>query len=183
MCGCVRMKRFDEAQVFDSIYNKLEEMESRGRVNLSVLEEFDLLMKRFKELELLWIERAQRAKVEDVFLLYHCSRNCWNVLNKIRTRFLEAEKKNLNPTIARDSQQVMPTLNILYEIVTLPLSEALNKEQQMLIIRRLKEMRDIASTLSLLPTFQEETKDINITKFRRHFREFAESLQASYFEE
>lgn len=183
MRGSVRMKKFGEIQVFDTIYGKLEKMESEERVDLSVLEDFDLLIKRFKELEHFWIMRSTKTKVEDAFLLYHCSRNCWNVLNKIRTYFLDAEKKHLNPIIVRNAQQVMPTLSALYEVVSLPLTEALSKEQQMLITQRLKAMRDIASTLSLLPTFKEETKDINLTKFRRHFRDFAESLQASYFEE
>ena len=31
--------------------------------------------------------------------------------------------------------------------------------------------------------FTEETKDVNIVKLKRHFKELAESLQASYFEE
>lgn len=176
------MKRFEKVPVFDSIYNKLEDMESKGKVDLSVLEEFDLLMKRFKELELFWIE-TQKVQVEDAFLLYHCSRNCWNVLDRMRTRFLEAKEKHLNPVIVQDSQQVMPSLNALYEIVSLPLTGPLNEEQQTLLIQRLKAMRDVASSLSLLPTFQEETKDINITNFRRHFRDLAESLQARYFEE
>jgi len=176
------MKKVDKLQVFDSAYDKLEEMEDKGRVDLSILEEFDFIMKQFKELELFWIEN-KKAKVEDAFLLYHCARNCGNVLTKMRTRFLEAEKKHLNPDVVRDAQQIMPTLSAVYEIVALPLKEPLNKELQMHIIQRLKEMRNIASSLSFLPTFEEETKDINMTKFKRHFLELAESLQASYFEE
>jgi len=176
------MKRIDEIRVFDSIYNKLEEMEDKGKVDISILEEFDLLTRQFKEREFFWIEN-KRARVEDAFLLYHCTRNCTNLLEKMRIRFLEAEEKHLNPEVAKEAQQIMPTLNAIYEIVTLPLEESLNQERQMHIMQRLKEMRDIASSFSLLPTFQEETKDINVTKFRRHFMELAESLQASYFEE
>jgi len=46
----------------------------------------------------------------------------------------------------------------------------------------LKEMRNIASSLSLLPTFEEETESINMTKFKKLFVELAESIQASFFE-
>ena len=100
----------------------------------------------------------------------------------MQTRFLEAEKKKLNPKVAKEAQQIIPALNALYDIVNLPLEKPLSEEQQMHIIQRLKEMRNIASSLSLLPTFQEETESIDVNKFRRHFRELAESLQASYFE-
>lgn len=176
------MKKFDELHVFDSSYKKLEEMGNKRRVDLSILEEVDLLMKRFKELEIFWTEN-KKAKVEDAFIMYHCARNCSNVLARMRGHFLEAEKKHLNPSVVREAQQILPTLSSLYSIVILPLEKPLNKEQQTHITQRLRDMRNIASSLSLLPTFQEETKDINLIQLRRRFRGLAESLQASYFEE
>ena len=177
----VRMKDFNEFQVFDTIYNKLEEMEEKGKIDLSILEEFNLLIKRFKELESFWIQN-EKVKIEDAFLLYHCARNCRNVLVKMQKRFLEANKMRLNPKIAKEAQQIIPTLNALYDIVSLTLEKPLSTEQQMHIIQCLKEMRNIASSLSLLPTFEEETESINMTKFKKLFVELAESIQASFFE-
>lgn len=177
----VRMKNFNEFQIFDSIYNKLEEMVEKRKLDFSILNEFDLLSKRFEELENFWMQN-EKVKIEDAFLLYHCARNCRNVLVKMRKRFLEANKMNLNPKVAKEAQQIIPTLNALYDIVNLPLEKPLNKEQQMHIIQCLKEMRNIASSLSLLPTFEEEIERIDITKFKKLFVELAESIQASFFE-
>lgn len=176
------MEKFETTQVFNSIYKKLEEMENKGKIDLTILEEFDLLAKKFKAIELFWVEN-KRVNVEDAFLLYHCARNCRTILTRMRNRFLEAEKKHLNPDVAIDSLQIIPVLNALYEIVTVPVEKSLNKEQQMHIIQRLKEMRNIAASLSFLPTFQEETENINMIKLKKHFKELAESLEASYFEE
>jgi hypothetical protein len=176
------MDKVDIIHVFDSVYKKLEEMENEGKVDLSIIKEIDILIGQFKRFEQVWIE-SKRIKVEDAFLLYHCSRNSSYVLTKMRTKFLEAEKKHLNPKVAQDAQQIIPTLNALYEIVNQPFEGTLSKEQQMHMIQRLEEMRNIASSISLLPTFQEETKDINMTRYRRHFQGLAELLQANYFEE
>lgn len=176
------MKRFSEVEVFDSIYAKLEEMDERQKVDLSIMNELDILMRRFKELELFWIEN-RKVKIDDAFILYHCARNCWNILNKMQTRFSEAQEKHLNPQVVRDSSQVISSIHTLYDLVGTPSEEPLGPEKMTLVLKRLKEMRDIASNVSMLPSYQEETKDLNILQLKKQFVGMAERLQAEFFEE
>jgi hypothetical protein len=176
------MKRFSEIEVFDSIYTKLEEMEEQQKVDLSIINELDILMRRFKELELFWIEN-RKMKIDDAFILYHCARNCWNILNKMKTRFLEAHEKHLNPQVVRDSSSVISSIHTLYDLVGTPSEEPLSPEKMTLILNRLKEIRDIASNVSMLPSYQEETKDLNVLQLKKQFISMAKSLQAEFFEE
>ena len=176
------MKRFSEIEVFDSIYTKLEKMEESQKVDLSIISELDALMRRFKELELFWV-RNKKVKIDDSFMLYHCARNCRNILGKMKNRFLESHEKQLNPQVVRDSSSVVSSMHTLFDLVGMPSEEPVAPEKINLILNRLKEMRDIASNVSMLPSYQEETKDLNVLQLRKQFIGMAKSLQAEFFEE
>jgi len=176
------MKRFNEIEVFNSIYTKLEEMEERQQVDLSIMNDLDILMRRFKGLELFWIEN-RKVKIDDAFILYHCARNCNNILNKMKSRFSEAHEKHLNPQVVRDSIPLISSMHALCDLVGMPSEEPLVPEKITLVLKRLKEMRDIASNVSMLPSYQEETRGLNVLQLKRQFGSMTESLQAEFFEE
>lgn len=176
------MKRFSEIEVFDSIYSKLEQMEDQQKVDLSIIADLDILSRRFKELESFWIQNRS-VKIDDAFVLYHCARNCSNVLNKMKNRFLVAQEKHLNPQVVRDSSSILSSMHSLYDLVGMPSEEPLVPQKVTLILSRLKEMRDIASNVSMLPSYQEEMKDLNVLQLRKQFISMAKSLQAEFFEE
>jgi len=176
------MKKFGEIEVFDSIYVKLEQMEEQQKVDLSITGELDILRQRFRELEMFWV-RNRRVKIDDAFVLYHCARNCENILEKMKNRFLEAHERHLNPQVVRDSSSVISSLHTLYDFLDIPSEESIDPEKINFILNRLKETREIASNVSMLPSFHEETKNLNILKLRKQFVNMAKSLQAKFFEE
>jgi len=175
------MKRFSEIEIFDSVYSKLEEMEEQQKVDLSITNDFDVLMHRFQELESFWIG-SRKVKIDDAFLLYHCARNCSSILSKMKNRFCQAHESHLNPQVVRDASPVISSMQALYDLVGTPIEEPLSSEKISLVLKRLKEMRDRASNVSMLPSYQEETKGLNVLQLRKQFASIAEGLQAEFFE-
>jgi len=160
----------------------LDEMVKTKKVDESIIKNLETLQSQFFELENFWIEKS-KVPIQDAFVLYHTGRSSRMVLEKLGERFQEAMKKHLNPKVVGDAERVIPLINELYNSIIPFTEKKLTYETRFSILTRLKYMRDVAADADLLPSIEEEKKDVDTAKLKRQFGEFASQLQAMFFEE
>lgn len=166
---------------FTILIEKLEKMEQLQKVDVSIVEILDDLIKECKETERFWIEN-ENLPIDTSFLLYHSTRNSRLVLEKMKNRFIMAAKKGENPHVISDSIEIVPIVSELYE-ATLSLKERpITLEILSFISNRLKLLRNVAYKVSMLPSPEEEIAEVDKAKFKKRFSRFAETLQAMFIE-
>ena len=166
---------------FTVLIEKLEKMEQLQKVDVSVVEILDELIKECKATEHFWIEN-ENVPIDTSFLLYHSTRNSRLVLEKMKNRFIMAAKKGENPHVIFDSIEIVPIVSELYE-ATLSLKERpITPEVLSFISNRLKLLRNVAYKVSMLPSPEEEIAEVDKAKVKKRFSRFAETLQAMFIE-
>jgi hypothetical protein len=166
---------------FTVLIEKLEKMEQLQKVDVSVVEILDELIKECKATEHFWIEN-ENVPIDTSFLLYHSTRNSRLVLEKMKNRFIMAAKKGENPHVISDSIEIVPIVSELYE-ATLSLKERpITPEVLSFISNRLKLLRNVAYKVSMLPSPEEEIAEVDKAKVKKRFSRFAETLQAMFIE-
>jgi hypothetical protein len=166
---------------FADLIERLERMKQLQKVDTSVVEILDELIRKCKETERFWIE-SENLPVDTSFLLYHSTRNSRLVLEKMKDRFIMAAKKGENPHVISDSMEVVPILSELYEATSLLRERPIAPEVLSFISNRLKTLRNVAYKVSMLPSPEEEIAEVDRAKFKKHFGRFAETLQAMLIE-
>lgn len=165
---------------FAVLIEKLEKMGQLQKVDTSIVEILDDLIKKCKETERFWIE-SKNLPIDTSFLLYHTTRNSRLVLEKMKNRFVMAAK-NENPHIIFDSMEIVPIVSELYE-ATLSLKERpITPEVLSYLSNRLKSLRNVAYKVSMMPSPEEEIAGVDKVKFKKRFSRFAETLQAMFIE-
>ncbi|MBA7599257.1 hypothetical protein ES703_06287 [subsurface metagenome] len=167
--------------IFDKIYALLEQMQSTAKVDLSIVDKFDVLIGQSKKFERFWTTN-KRASIEDAFILFHASRNSRLVLEKAKARFLSAVKEHSNPSVIHDFVRVMPALCDLHGTLTTLQKKPISPEIRSLVSKRLRVMRGIAIDTSMLPSYKEEVKDLNLEELKKQFIHLAETVRGIFFE-
>lgn len=167
---------------FIPIYDKLGIMEEKNTVNLDILADFDRLKDEFSAFEKECIGKTQLS-TEDAFLLFHASRSSRMILDKIEARFKEARERHENPVVVDLSKMVFPSLNDLYNLIISTKCSTLSGTQRESILQRLKILRDVAATTSMLPTINDEKKSVSKIELKKSFKDVADNLQAMLNEE
>jgi len=170
---------------FETVFNKLNEMERSQSIDPSIVEDFKLLEKHFSEIEKECVSATER-KLEDAFLLFHVMRSSRMILERAHSRFIDARERHENPVIVDLSKMVVPRIYDMYNLV-IPIfhdkKHVLSSSERSAILTRLKILRDIASTTSMLPSVDDEKKGILKSELRSRFHGLADSLQATVDEE
>ena len=175
----------DSVSRFDSIREKLYVMEKKKEVDPSILQDFRKLENELAGFEKQCLE-TKTWTIEDAFLLFHISRSSRMILEKMEKRFQHAEKEHENPTVVDLSKMVIPCLSDLYNVISSIVQDKkhiISESERAIILRRLKTLRDVASTTSMLPTIEDEKKGVLKTELKRKLDSIADVLQASLDEE
>lgn len=182
-----RQVHFDKGNVLEKkdnfviLIEKLEKMEQLQKVDLSIIEILDELIRNCKETENFWVE-SENLPVDTSFLLYHSTRNSRLVLERMKNRFISAVEKNENPHIISDAIQIAPLVIELCEMAFSLKKRPITPEVLSFISNRLKLLRNTAYKLSMMPSPEEEIAEIDKKKFKKRFSRFAEALQAMFIE-
>jgi hypothetical protein len=164
---------------FDDLFKQLQEMETAGKVNLSILGTIDKLIDSCNATENFWRDNKQ-VMIQQSFSLYHASRNSRIILKKMKKRFIEAEEKHENPSVVHDSLNILPQLSELYATLSSLTKQTLNKQLVDNVSEKVDYLRDVAYLNNMLPTPEEEIEELDQKHLKKRFTEFASTLQAMY---
>lgn len=166
---------------FESTYNKLNCMEEQREVDLSILTDLSALEDRFAKEEEYW--KSSESPIVASFTMFHSLRNCRMVLRKMALRFQSAKKVHQNPQIVYSARLVLPRINDLYDMIEPLKGQELTANVTELVKQRLRLLRDIAESTSMLPSVSEEAMGVPRFELKRRFSELATDLQAKISEE
>jgi len=163
------------------LFQQLDDMKKAQKVDISIVNTLDKLIENCKGIEQFWIKN-EKIPIENSFLLYHALRNSRLVFEKMKTRFIKANKTHENPKIVEDSILVLPMLSELCNVIFALREREITPEICSFISRRLKSLRNIASHVSLLPSPSEEIKSVNRRKLMNRFSQLTDTLQGIFGE-
>jgi hypothetical protein len=163
-----------DVNAFEDIAASMEAMEKRGKVDLSILEKFDSLAKSLTTSERLWLENKASDPV-DAFVLYHAYRSMVSVVGSMRERFLNAPEKRDNPKVVDDARLVLPSLFNVFAIVKPMETQILSPGLRSHILRRVQDMRRVASHAGMLPSIGEGSA-VDKSRVNEQMRNLAETL-------
>lgn len=170
-------ERFNnESKIFDEILSSIEEMERERKIDSSKIEKLDIPIEHLREYEDFWLTN-EKIPIEDAFILYHTSRNLHLILEKIKSKFLSAVEKRENPKVAEDSLSILPMISNLYDALTSLWEEPLSKDVRLFLTRHLRTLRNTAAEISMLPSYEEEIKTVNIEDLKKEVEGFADTVK------
>ncbi|MEX2705365.1 MAG: hypothetical protein Q6352_008910 [Candidatus Freyrarchaeum guaymaensis] len=167
---------------FKTLLEQLEQMNETQKVDISVVKVLDSLIEDCRTNERFWIKN-EKIPIETSFLLYHSTRNSRLILEKMKQRFILADEKEDNPHIVSDALQVVPVLNELYEVISALKYLEIKTELLSFLSSKLRQLRNVASIASMIPSPEEEIKEIDKKKLKRRFSRFADTIQVIFIED
>ena len=154
-------------------------MEESSRVDLAVLKTLNELIVSCHSMEDFWRD-YKKVSIQDSFSVYHASRNVRIVLEKMKKRFVEAEQKHENPAVVHESIAIIPPLSELCALIYLMKERAPTKELVSVLPEKVEYLRETAYINSLLPTAEEEMRELDKKRLQNRFDQFASTLQATF---
>jgi len=160
----------DSIDIFEDISGSLNTMEEEEKVDLSILEKFDILIKEFLRLENIWISKKMES-AHNIFLFYLSSKNCEMILKKMKDRFEKAKEKNDNPKVVIDAEAILPLINDIYirNINGLTIRSKTTPMEMNKIMNSIFSLREIARKVNMLPSKEEELRGLNKKTLGREF--------------
>lgn len=171
----------EKTSYLELLYHQLDKMNEHQKVDVSVVETIDKIIKVCQDTEEFWMTN-ESIPIENAFLLYHASRNVRLVFEKMKERFIVAEEKHENPGVVTDSLKMFPLLNSLCYAVFSLRTMRINSESMSIISQRLRLLRKMALETSMFPSPEEELKELDKSKLKKCFKKFTNSLQAMFVE-
>lgn len=159
----------------DNLAKSFETMESKGKINLSIIGELDSIIDHCIAVEKYWL--SEFSENYNTFTIYHSVRNIKLSTNKIKERVLTSGEKLDNPQIAIDALEILPIMSEIFNFALSLRGESLQYSVINHIQKLTRSLRAKSSKLSLLPTFEDEIKDINIEVIRSSFIKLTEKVQ------
>ena len=155
----------------------LGSMKESSKVDSTIVEKLNVLKNEISNCKKQWVT-DENVGVEDSFLMYHCLRNLELIVEKAQARFSQAIERHENPLIIENAMLVFPYVFDLYTWLYSLQGKVITTDIRSMIWKRLRQLRSMASNVSLIQTTQEELKDINLERVRKEFKDFARTIQA-----
>lgn len=168
--------------IFDPVYKKLLSMEYERKIDLAILGDLKLLQKTFAELEAHW-KGSEGVPVKEAFVLFHSARSSRMILEKMELSFLKAKERHQNPQIVHSASLVLPCMNDLYNMIEPFKKRKVTNAVIPMVRRRLRALRDIAETTSMLPSLEDEIKGVRASELKKKFEIIANNVEATISEE
>ncbi|MFH0748840.1 MAG: hypothetical protein V1915_02825 [Candidatus Bathyarchaeota archaeon] len=161
--------------VTKSVYNyindmrsDLTKMEAEGLVDSSFTAKINMLDSEFTKMEEYWINQKE-VSVASAFIFYSAMHNAKLVLTKMKERFEKAHMIGDNPGVACDSLLIMPVISEVYQ-KTVQATEEKQKLSPFLpneMLKLVSVLRTTAKLVGLLPTLNEEVKEIDREQLKK----------------
>lgn len=157
---------------------KMEVMQASRKVDTTAISTLETVVEECKGKEKFWVSRKEISP-STAFVLYHASRNTRLIFEKMRNRFAQASELQANPKVVDDASTVFPELYEMYSL--LKSLEKIEVKSEMLeyIRRRVRNLRNTAQKVSMLPTTEEEIESVDKNELARELADLANDLRAN----
>ena len=165
----------DEINVFEAFGNiakSIELAEQVGKVDLEILEPLKIVYSEFEKISDHWLDSDYDEQFEDVFPLYHMSRNCKLVLYKMIQRFELAPSVKDDPKVASDASMVLPLLIDMFNVLEECKSGAMAVNESR-GFDRTRNLRKIAKEVNMLSDGFDDIKTIPADVKKKGYEVFA----------
>lgn len=147
-----------------------------GKIEPSISRVFDDVIKNCSDTERFWSSN-EKISNKASFTLYHATRNCRIILEKMRERFKEAVTRKENPVIAEYSLRILPDLNGMCDLITSLKGDTISSNMVTFVMNRVRGLRNTAREVNMLPSPEEEIQKVDRKMLKKHFGRFMDSLQ------
>ena len=168
-------------EIFEEILAKLEIMEEACKVDASIVEDLDGLIKFCEDKEQEWVSNEE-IEARDAFQLFHATRNSRLILNKMKKRFITSGEMHDNPKVVSDAIRILPAIRDICEILSSISEKYVTPEILSFLSKKLRNLRNLALQTSMLPSLEEEISGLDKRKLRSRFNRIITNLQAKYIE-
>jgi hypothetical protein len=162
----------DVLSEFAAIGSSLTSMVEQKRIDLIVVNKLDSLLHLLSEKEAYW-QSNRNVSSRSAFTVYHGWRNVRLVVNKMRTRFIEAQGRHENPQVAVESLKVLPSLLDVYTCLLELGEKELPRDEMTATFNRITELRNVAYYSGMLPSISEELQEADKKAVIEEFENFA----------
>ena len=159
-----------------TLSTQIDKVVETGKIEPSISRVFDNIIKKCLDSERYWSSN-EKISNKASFTLYHATRNCRIILEKMRERFEEAVTRKENPEIAVLSLRVLPDLNGLCDLITSLKGDTISSNMATFVMNRVRGLRSIAREVNMLPSPEEEIQTVDKKDLKKHFGRFMDSLQ------
>jgi len=125
------------------ITKSLNDMETTGQVDLSILDNLNELRQFLQSIKTKWLQN----KNSDGFYFYQAVRNIDLILDKMTERFKKSKENRDNPKIALDSLVLLPAIDQVLKITE---SDVINDQTIDFVLRTTRDLRNVATHQNLI---------------------------------
>lgn len=161
---------------FATIGSSLATMIEQEKIDPQIVTRLDALISFFREKEKYWKDNKS-VSLTSAFALYHAWSNLRLIASKMRYRFQGAEKRHENPKTAVDGLRVLPSLLDVYTHLSEVGDRELAKDEDTATYEWITELRNIAYHSEMLPSMDEELREVNKKAVIEEFEKFATGIQ------
>jgi hypothetical protein len=155
---------------------KLSEMQASRKLDLSSLDLMKTAITGSAKRERYWLSNRE-VEPQTAFVLYHAARNTRIVLEKMHERFVHASAIHENPKVVDDAMAVFPELAEMCGFVDSLQNIKVTADVLEFVRRRTRNLRSTAQRVNMMPTIEEELKDINRKDLAKQLNSVAEDLR------
>ena len=163
---------------FATIGSSLATMVEQEKIDPQIVTRLDALISFFREKEKYW-KGNKSVSLASAFALYHAWSNLRLIASKMRYRFQLAEKRHENPKTAVDGLRVFPTLLDVCTHLSEVGDRELTEDEDTATYDGVTELRNIAYHSGMLPSMDEELREVDKKAVIEEFEKFATGIQCS----
>jgi hypothetical protein len=163
---------------FATIGSSLATMIEQEKIDLKIVTQLDALVSFFEEKEKYWKGNKSISPMS-AFALYHAWSNLRLIASKMRDRFQMAEKRHENPKTAVDGLRLLPTMLDVFTHLSEVGDRDLTKDEDTATYDGTTELRNIAYHSGMLPSMNEELREVDKKAVIEEFERFATGIQCS----
>lgn len=168
--------------IFGEIIINMEKMEETGKIDPSIMNKLNTPIYKLKNFEDCMTKEGTLS-IEDSFALYHIARNIRIILEKMKEKFFNANKAGENPKVVEDALNLLPQISEVYSALYTVSSKPLNDEIKLFLTNKLRKIRNTAAGVSMLPSLDEEIKEVDVKLLKEEIEAIVEDLGAPLHEE
>lgn len=151
------------------IMQSLNDMEEKGVVDLSILDELNGIKELLKSIKIKWLE----SKDSDSFYFYQAARNVELILDRMGDRFKKSKENKDNPQIAVDSMVLFPVMNDILKIAE---TQTVNDHTVYQVLNKTRDLRNAAASQNLIESPEEDLASIDKQQLHWEFENIMKNL-------
>lgn len=163
-------------ELWGSFASQLQKMEEESKINVSVIPTIQGLIENCQENENWWIHNTTQSQ-ENNFAPYHALRNVRLILINVENSLKTAEARNSNPIDVENALSMVPILSSLHMFVNSVKNKTISDIFKRNIYSQTRQLRNIASRYSFLPSLEDEIGGINKRTLQSRITRLSKTFQ------